>query len=271
VIPYRTFPIIDLGPFSVRTFGVMTALGVLLGVGLLVRHVRPLGIDAERVTDLAVRLVLFAFVGARVTWVLTHLGELAGPLDAIAVWKGGLQFSGGFLFAVAYLASWMRRHPDVPRTVLADGLAYGLTGGLMLGRVGCYAVGEHLGRPTSFFLGTEYRGGPTIEGPIAVGTTIHNTSLYEFLGLLVLLGVMTLVRRRRPAPGALATLFALWYGVQRFGTDSLRAYDGRTYGLTGAQYLSVALFAFGVVLVVRRRRVLDGRARGGAASPVPPS
>jgi phosphatidylglycerol:prolipoprotein diacylglycerol transferase len=267
VIPYRTFPIIDLGPVSIRTFGVMTALGVLLGVGLLVRHVRPLGVDPDRVTDLAIRLVLFAFVGARVTWVLTHLGELDGPLDAIAVWKGGLQFSGGFLFAVAYLAHWMRRNPDVPRAVLADGMAYGLTGGLMLGRVGCYAVGEHLGRPTSFFLGTEYRGGTTIEGPIRIGTTIHNTSLYELLGLLVLLGVLTALRHRRPAPGALAIVFALWYGVQRFGTDSLRAYDDRTFGLTGAQYLSAALFAFGVALLVRRRR----RAAVGAASLAPPA
>jgi phosphatidylglycerol---prolipoprotein diacylglyceryl transferase len=265
VIPYTTFPLIDLGPFSVRSFGVLVAAGVLFGVLLLGRHVRRHGLDAEAITDLAVKLVAVAFVGSRITWVLTHLDELDGPLDAFAVWNGGLQFSGGFVFAVAYLLWWMRRHPEVPRAVLADGLAYGLTGGLMFGRIGCYAVGEHLGGETSFFLGTEYRGGRTIEGPIEIGTTIHNTSLYEFLGLFVLLIVLTLFLRRRPAPapGAVATLFALWYGVQRFTTDAFRAYDERTFGLTGAQYLSIALVVVGIALAVRL-------ARRTPSAPAPP-
>ena len=251
-IPYTTFPQIDLGPVNLRTFGAMSALGVVVGIHLLVRHVRRYGFDEERVMSLAVRLVLFGFVGARVTYVLTHLDEMESVIDPIAVWNGGLQFSGGFIFAVAYLLWWLRKHRDVPRFPLADGFAYGLTGGLFFGRVGCYSVGEHFGRSSDFFLATEYRGGDTVE-PAVVGESFHQTALYEGLGLVVLFVVLTVLRRRDPRPGTLLAVFCLWYGLQRFLTDSLRAFDDRTFGMTGAQMLMIIVFGFGVFLSLRLR------------------
>lgn len=255
MIPYRTFPLIELGPLQLRTFGLLSALGVLLGVHLLARYGEAHGIDPDRLTTLAIRTVVIAFVGSRITYVLTHLGDFTDrPLDVFAVWKGGLQFSGGFLAAIAYLLWWRRSNTDVPRLVLADGLAYALSAGLIVGRLGCYSVGEHFGGETDFFLGTRYEGGETIEGPIAIGTTIHNTALYEALGMLALVGVLTWLRRRDPAPGTLTAVFALWYGVQRFATDSLRVYDDRTFGLTGAQYLSMVLVVLGALLLARLAR-----------------
>lgn len=251
-IPYTTFPRIDLGPLSLRTFGAMSALGVVVGIHLLVRHVRQHGFDEERVMSLAVRLVLFGFVGARVTYVLTHLDEMESFLDPIAVWKGGLQFSGGFVFSVAYLLWWLRQHDDVPRFPLADGFAYGLTGGLFFGRVGCFSVGEHFGRTSDFFLASEYRGGDTVE-PATLGESFHHTAFYEGLGLAVLFVVLSLLRRRQPKPGTILAVFCLWYGLQRFLTDSLRAFDDRTLGMTGAQMLMIIVFAFGVLLTLRLR------------------
>lgn len=251
-ISYTTFPQIDLGPLNLRTFGVMAALGVVVGIQLLVRHVRRFGFDEESVMSLAVRMVLFGFVGARVTYVLTHLGEMDSIVDPIAVWKGGLQFSGGFVFAVAYLLWWLRRNQDVARLPLADGFAYGLCAGLIFGRIGCYSVGEHFGRRSDFFLASEFRGGDTVE-PATVGESFHNTAMYEGLGLIVLLVLLTVLRRRDPRPGTLLAVFCLWYGLQRFLTDTLRAFDDRTLGLTGAQMLMVVVFGFGLLLVARLR------------------
>lgn len=251
-IPYTTFPQIDLGPIGLRTFGVVSALGVLVGIQLLLRHVRPHGLAEEEVISLAVRLVLLGFVGARVTYVLTHLSDMDSPLDPIAVWKGGLQFSGGFVFAVAYLLWWLRRRPEVPHLRLADGFAYGLSAGMVFGRIGCYSVGEHFGRKSDFFLASEYRAGSTIE-PATVGESFHQTALYEALGLLLLVVVLTLLARREPRPGVILAVFSIWYGLQRFFTDSLRAFDDRTLGLTGAQWLMIAVFSFGVALAMRLR------------------
>ena len=253
----------------------MSALGVLVGVQLLTTHLRRIDVDPDRITSLAIWIVVAGFVGARLTFVLSHLGDYADePWRAIAVWQGGLQFFGGFVAAIGVLLWWLRRNPDIPALVMADGLALGLPAGLAIGRIGCYAVGEHLGHETSFPLAIHYEGGTTVEGPLRIGSHVHSTALYEGLGLVVLIAVLILVRRRDPRPGTLLGVFTLWYGVQRFATDSLRAYDTRVLGLTGAQYTCIAVAAFGAWwLVTQRNRPAPSDAGDGvtgeAAQPSP--
>ncbi len=254
-IPYRTFPTIPLGPVDLHTFGLMVALGIFLGTAVAVRLMPP-AVDRDQVVSLATRMVLAGIVGARLTWVVTHFDSLDNPLDAVAVWQGGLQFSGGFLAACAFAVPAFRRWPGDLRRQILDRFAIGLALGMAFGRVGCYAVGEHLGRPTGFPLATRYLGGETREGPLDVGVAIHNTSLYETLHLLVLAGVLwwIVVRAPRLAPaGTALAVFCLWYGAGRFATDALRAYDDRVAGLTGAQWMCLALVVIGSVLLIRDR------------------
>jgi phosphatidylglycerol:prolipoprotein diacylglycerol transferase len=259
-IPYRTFPTIPLGPVELHTFGLMVALGVFVGTAIAVRLMPP-AVDRDHIVSLAGRMVLAGIVGARLTWVITHFGSLDSPLDAVAIWEGGLQFSGGFLAACALAVPAFRRWPAELRRQVLDRFAIGLAVGLAIGRVGCYAVGEHLGRPTGFPLATRYLGGDTREGPLEVGVAIHNTSLYENLHLLVLAGLLwwIVVHAHRPPPaGTGLAVFCLWYGVGRFATDALRAYDDRVAGLTGAQWMCLGLVVIGSVLLVRARSRRQG-------------
>jgi prolipoprotein diacylglyceryltransferase len=79
---------------------------------------------------------------------------------------------------------------------------------------------------------------------------------------VVLLVVLSVMRRREDlAPGWVLAVFTIWYGLQRFGTDMLRAFDDRTLGLTGAQFLMIIVFTFGVALTLRLRQ------RGNAPQP----
>ena len=256
-IPYTTFPKIDLGPFSIRTFGLMVALGVMLGAWIASRVGERWGVPADDTISLATKLVIAGVIGARITWVLTHLDQIDSPLDVVAVWKGGLQFSGGFILAVIVGLPTFRKWSRLTRWRMLDGLALGLTVGLAIGRIGCYSVGEHLGKATtSFFLAVRYDGGVTREGPPEIGQVIHNTALYEMLHLVVLAGLLWWVLRKRPVPGSLIGIFCVWYGVARFGTDFLRGYDETKLGLTGAQWMCVALVPIGLYILVRVRRSL---------------
>jgi len=85
---------------------------------------------------------------------------------------------------------------------------------------------------------------------------IHNTAIYELVLLLPLIALLVWMERRRVEPGWLTVTFLLWYGVQRFLTDFLRAYDRIAAGLTGAQYLCLGMIVAGVIIAVRllRRR-----------------
>ncbi len=276
-IPYTTFPTISLGPLDLRTFGFVVALGVLLGAWLAARYGEEHGVPRDTTYGLAMRMVLVGVIGSRITWVVSHLDDLDSPLDAFAIWEGGLQFSGGFVFAVIAGYPVYRHWNRLTRWHSLDGYAYGLTIGLAIGRIACYSVGEHFGRLTSFALGVRYDGGSVRESsigdlPLQEGMVFHHTALYELLYLLVLFVVLTWllhVRKERPGPATAMGIFCLWYGVCRFASDSLRANDERVLGLTGAQYLCLALLPTGIWILTRVRRLLAEDEASGMPVGVP--
>jgi phosphatidylglycerol---prolipoprotein diacylglyceryl transferase len=276
-IPYTTFPTISLGPIELRTFGFVVALGVLLGAWLAARYAEGYGIPRDTTYSLAMRMVVAGVIGSRITWVVSHLDDLDSPLDAFAIWEGGLQFSGGFIFAVIVGYPVYSRWNRLTRWHSLDGYAYGLTIGLAIGRIACYSVGEHFGRATSFALGVRYEGGDVREGslgdvPLQVGTVFHHTALYELIYLAALFLVLTWLlhlRTQRPGPGTAMGIFCAWYGVCRFASDSLRVNDERVLGLTGAQYLCLALIPVSVWVLTRVRRGLAAEVAAGTPVGIP--
>jgi phosphatidylglycerol---prolipoprotein diacylglyceryl transferase len=274
-IPYTTFPTIELGPLNLRTFGVMVALGVLIGAWIAAAYVERFGIDRDETYRVATWMVLAGIIGSRLTWAATHTDQIENPIDVIAIWEGGIQFSGGFIAALVVGLPFFRRWPRLTRWRVLDGYAFGLSIGLALGRVGCYSVGEHFGRTTDFFLASRYDGGevrePTLgDVPLTPGTTFHNTSLYEFLYLLVLFAVLGGVvlaarrRRRQVVPGTLVGIFVLYYGVTRFLSDSLRVNDERILSMTGAQWMCLAMIPAGVWVLWKVRPALAAQAAADA-------
>jgi phosphatidylglycerol:prolipoprotein diacylglycerol transferase len=263
-IPYTTFPDIELGPLTIRTFGLVVAVGVLVGAWLAARYAEEYGIPRDTTYSMAMRMVLAGVIGSRITWVITHLDELDSPLDAFAIWQGGLQFSGGFVFAVIAGYPIYHHWNRLTRWRSLDGYAYGLSIGLGLGRIGCYAVGEHFGGLTSFPLAVRYEGGEVREpflGDVRLepGMVFHQTALYELLYMLVLFGILTYLlylRKERVQPGTAMAVFCGFYGVARFASDALRVNDERLLGLTGAQYLCLAMVATSVWVWFRVRPLL---------------
>ena len=198
---------------------------------------------------------------------LTHTDQVDSPLDVIAIWEGGLQFSGGFVFAIIAGYPIYSKWDRLTRWRSLDGYAYGLTIGLAIGRIACYSVGEHFGSETSFFLATRYEGGDVREGALddvllREGMVFHNTALYELIYMVALFVLLTWLlygRRTRPLTGTAAGIFSIWYGLARFASDAVRVNDERVLGLTGAQWMCLALIPFGlwVLLWLRPRLAAD--------------
>lgn len=256
-IPYVPFPTIEVGPVTIQVFGLCVAAGVLLGGWVTARRNARLGIPVEDTERIVIGLVVAGVVGARLLWILTNLDQIESPLDLIAVWDGGLQFSGGFVLALLVSPYLVRDLTRAQRWHMIDGAAIGLAIGLMFGRIGCYAVGEHLGGTTGFPLGITYRGTPgdTIEGPLVPGETYWALPVVEFLYVGVILLVMLAADRgRRLGAGTLAGIFCVGYAVARFASDFLRAYDPTVYGFTGAQYTSMVLLPLGLFFLLSARR-----------------
>lgn len=256
-IPFPTFPSVSIGPVTLMTFGLIVAVGVLAGVWVAARRNERFGIPRGETERVAITLVVIGFIGARLLWVATHWSSISSPIDIIAVWDGGLQFTGGFITAILVAPLVTRKWPKDKRWDLLDGAVLGLAVGQMIGRLGCIAVGEHLGGPTDFFLGWTYTGGVVVEGPLEEGVTYHNAALYEFLWLIPIILVLVYLDRRKVPAGVMAGTFAVMYGVFRFLTDFVRINDRTLYGLTGAQYMTIVLTLFGIGVIwysLRRAR-----------------
>lgn len=264
-IPYRTYPIIELGPLQLRTFGLMVGIGVLIGSWVAATHGEKFGVDRDEMYRLCTRMVVFGVIGARLTWDITHWDQIDSPLDLIAVWEGGLQFSGGFIVSVISGMPTFLKWPRITRWRVLDGAAVGLAVGVAFGRAGCTSVGEHFGRVTTFPLAVRWDGGtpPDVREPllglgadapaVTEGLVFHNTAIYEMVVVAVLVGVLLAVNRRRPVAGTLIGIYLLVYAPSRFLFDSMRVNDERVGGLTGAQWMCIAIVPIALWILAKVR------------------
>jgi hypothetical protein len=82
----------------------------------------------------------------------------------------------------------------------------------------------------------------------------------------VLFGILSLVRLRPVAAGTLMGLFCLYYGIARGLSDFLRVNDNTVLGLTGAQFLCIALIPTGIWILARVTRATAALEAAAAAA-----
>ena len=62
-IPYTTFPTIEIGPLTLRTFGLFVALGIAAGIAIASRRNERFGIPARQTERIGLLLVVVGLVG----------------------------------------------------------------------------------------------------------------------------------------------------------------------------------------------------------------
>lgn len=255
-IPYFTLP--ELGPF--QPFGIMVAIGLLLGVNFVYRRTERLGFDLEHARKLVFWCAACGFVGAHVFEVLAYQPESLreDPLLLLKIWTSMSSF-GGFLGGTAGFFIYARRN-RLPLRVWADTIMYGLVPGMVFGRLGCAIVHDHIGKATTFPLAQNYTEAVIREHGyrhIASEPGLHhNLGLYEFLFLLVLWGVILRLDRKPRQPGLLVAAAVAMYMPVRFSMEFLRleVLDRRYAGLTFAQWVAIGMSAVAVYLVMTMLR-----------------
>lgn len=267
-LPYFTLP--ELGPF--KPFGILVAIGVLLGAKFIYRRVERLGLNMEHARGLVIWSTVIGFIGAHVIDVLAYqMDDLKrDPLLLIKLWAG-ISSYGGFIGGTVGFFIYALRY-RLPIAVWADTFVAGLLVGFTLGRLGCTIVHDHIGRATDFPLAMNYTE-DVIRAhgyPIEPGLH-HNLGLYEFVFCLALVGVLFLLERRRWPPGTIVGAITLLYAPVRYLMDYLRleVTDPRYLGLTFAQWTSVLTAALGVVMLARaivKRPSLEAAVAADAAA-----
>ncbi|MFY0562827.1 prolipoprotein diacylglyceryl transferase [Archangium lansingense] len=243
MIPYIKPPSIPLGPITLEPFGIFVALGVLFAAHRLAKMAERDGLDATPLQD-------YAPWGVGVGVVVGHLFHLfayhpeelsKSPFQILKVWDGLSSFGGligGILAAVVFFKLKKLRFRDY-----ADSFALAVTPGWAIARLGCFAVHDHPGVRTDFFLAVNF--------PASLGGPRHDLGLYDAAFLFAISGLLIVLRNAGMLRGRLLPLLSILYACGRFFFDSLRAtdlsyVDARYFGLTPAQFGCFALVAFGL-------------------------
>ncbi len=237
------YPILfRIGGFEVTSFGVMVAIGALVGLWLFRRELARSGLP-ESATDAAVAGVLGGLAGAKLLWTLEHAGEAALP--SLLLSRGGMSWFGGLIggLAVGLWVMW-RRHLPIVATLAAATPA--LAVGHAIGRIGCFLVGDDYGRPSDLPWAVAFpQGLPPTDVPV------HPTQLYEAIALAVVAWALLRWRRRGVADAVVLGRYLVLAGAIRFAIEFIRV-NVRVLGpFTVAHLVSLALVVAGVALLAR--------------------
>ncbi len=256
------FPrLLEIGWFSLPTYGLLIAAGFLAGIVLSTRLARRSGVDSERVANLAIVLLLSAIVGAKLFLVVddwTYYSANPDRLFSLSVLRSGGVFYGGLLTALG-VAIWYTRRHGMPWLATADLMAPGLAFGHAIGRLGCFAAGCCWGRETHVAWAVTFTNPTAHEFTgVPLNVSLHPTQLYE-AGGIALIGAFLLWLYLRPhRAGAILGSYLALYSAFRFVVEPFRDEGARTLLIGGAvsttQVVAVGLFALGTGLVWRSRR-----------------
>jgi phosphatidylglycerol:prolipoprotein diacylglycerol transferase len=240
---YPTF--VRFGGFEVTTFGVMVALGALVGIEMFRREALRSRLPSSAV-DAALGGMIGGLAGAKLLWAVEFSGE--APFLSLLFNRGGLSWFGGLIGGVG-TGLWMLRRRSIPILSALSAAAPALAAGHAIGRIGCFLVGDDYGRPSDLPWAVAF---PKGLPPTAV--TVHPTQLYE--AILLIPVAWALLRWRRagvPDPVVVGRYFVLVGGL-RFIIEFVRV-NLRVLGpLTLAQLISLGVVCAGVFLMSTRTR-----------------
>jgi phosphatidylglycerol:prolipoprotein diacylglycerol transferase len=243
--------LIEIGPLSIRYYGLMYVLGIIAAIFLIRSEVRRKGLPLtdDDQTNLLLLTVFAGIVGARLYYVVFNWPFYHQfPWEIPAVWRGGLAIHGGVVGGTCAVL-WFAQRKGVPVLRLMDVLAPPLILGQALGRFGNFMNGDAHGRPTTLPWGLVFAP-QTPAGSQFPNIPLHPTMLYEMvidLGIFIYLWMT----RKRPAKDGYTTMrYLLLYSLGRFGVEFLRADSLWLGSLRAAQLVSLALIALSATLII---------------------
>jgi len=250
--------LLELGPFTVYTYGVLLAAAYLLGLKLAMTRAASRQLDQTRILDLGIYIIVSALVGAKLLLLATDFRTFTdNPRELLSLARSGGVFYGGLILAVI-VALWYIRRIGLPLWTTCDVFAPGIALGHVVGRIGCLFAGCCYGKPSNApwaITFTDPFAAANVGTPLNV--PLHPTQVYEAgAEALILLFLLGTENRGRPFPGRTFWLYILLYSISRYVIEMYRGDPRGTIGIfSTSQFISLLLapLAIAVLLYLGRR------------------
>ncbi|MEN1759535.1 prolipoprotein diacylglyceryl transferase [Anoxynatronum sibiricum] len=221
---------------EVAWYGMLIAMGMLLGVLLAVRRTKAIGVQEDIMYDIALWSIPAGVIGARIYYVIFNWAYYSQDLIRILQFRqGGLAIHGGIIagFVTGYFLC-LKHGVSFP--AMADVTAPSMILGQAIGRWGNYFNQEAYGRPT--------------ELPWAIiidGVGVHPTFLYESIWNFLVMGWLLFYTDRKKVDGEVFLHYLILYSVGRFFIEGLRTDSLMIGPLRTAQVVSLLMIIVGLV------------------------
>jgi phosphatidylglycerol:prolipoprotein diacylglycerol transferase len=262
------FPLI--GHLKLQPFGLLVAIGILLGSRVAEWRGEKTGVPRYMVADFLVYTTVIGLILCYFLNALFYKPEdlLAILHDPTQLWKKylGLSSFGGFFGGTA-AALWYRHKKKISLLVMGDIWCFALPFAWAICRSGCFSVHDHPGVPTDFFLAVDNYNGE--------GIPRHDLGLYEILWALAVAPLFLWLARKPRPRGFFMAVLPMIYAPVRFMLDFLRETpehggDVRYFGLTPGQYASVVVLLAGIGVAIRIARGPEPTLMLSGEPPPPP-
>ena len=231
-----------IGEFEVTSFGVLVAIGALVGLWILRRELARSRLPPDAL-DAAIAGVVGGLAGAKLLWVAEHVSE--EPLLDLLLSRGGMSWFGGFaggVLAGFAVMQWKR----LPKMAVFAAATPALAVGHAIGRIGCFLVGDDYGRPSNLPWAVAFpQGLPPTTVPV------HPTQLYEAAALVPLAILLFRWRRQRRPDAFVLGGYLMIAGAIRFVIEFVRVNDRVAGPLTVAHVASLLVVGIGLALLRR--------------------
>lgn len=259
--------LLDLGPVTIHTYGLLLALAFIVGIWVASRNGKKEGIHPDSVWNMGLIIIFSALVGAKILLLLSdyrYYSENPREILSLSTLRSTGVYYGGLLLALA-AASWYVIKKGLPVWTMADISAPGIALGQAIGRIGCLSAGCCYGKPTSLPWAVTFTNSYANENVgVPLNIALHPTQLYESIGAFCLFLYLMWRLPRRRIRGVIILEYLILYAVLRFAIEFFRG-DDRGFVLYGllstSQFIAILTVLGSAVFYVflLRRSGADAR------------
>ncbi len=252
--------ILDIGPVTIHTYGLLLAVAFIVGIWLTSRNGRRAGIDPDAMWNMGLIIIFAALVGAKVLLFLSdfsYYSQNPREIFSLSTLRSTGVYYGGLLLALA-ASAWYLRRAQLPGWKVADLAAPGIALGQAIGRLGCLSAGCCFGKPTQLPWGITFTDRYAYDNiGVPLNVPLHPTQLYEAGATFLLFVFLQWRLYRKHFTGQIILEYLLLYAGARFIIEFFRD-DDRGFLFRGllstSQFIGIVAILAAVVLFFYLKR-----------------